>query len=142
VKTLAAMGFETPTFHNLIAMKAQGITPEYVTGLKASGIAVTSLHELIAIHAVGVTPEYAKAMAATGFSGLSTHELIAMKAQGITPEYAQWVKQTFPGADMHALRRAVAFHVDADFVAKAKAHGFNDTSLDKLVKLKMTGLLD
>jgi beta-lactamase regulating signal transducer with metallopeptidase domain len=141
-KTVAAMGFEAPTFHNLIALKSQGITPEYVAELKASGLAVTSLHDLIAIHSIGVTPEYAKAMAGAGFKELSTHELIAMKAQGVTPEYARWVNQTFPGADMHDVRKAVAFHVDADFVAKAKAHGFNDTSLDKLVKLKMTGLLD
>jgi beta-lactamase regulating signal transducer with metallopeptidase domain len=141
-KTVAAMGFETPTLHALIAMKSVGITPEYAAGLKTSGIAVTNLHELVAIRSLGITPEYAKAMAAVGFSGLSAHELIALKSQGVTPEYAQWVKQTFPGADMHTLRKAVAFHVDADFVAKAKSHGFNDASLEKLVKLKMTGLLD
>ena len=34
------------------------------------------------------------------------------------------------------------FVVDAAFIAKAKSHGFTDTSLDKLVKLKITGLLD
>jgi beta-lactamase regulating signal transducer with metallopeptidase domain len=141
-KTIAAMNFGTPTLHDLIGLKAQGITPEYASGLKASGIAVTTLHELMGIHSVGVTPEYAKAMAAAGFGGISTHDLISMRAQGITPEYAQWVKQTFPDADMHALRKAVAFQVNADFVAKAKSHGFNDASLDKLVKLKMTGLLD
>ena len=43
---------------------------------------------------------------------------------------------------MHELHQAAVFHVNDDFVAKAKAHGFNDASLDKLVKLKMTGLLD
>jgi beta-lactamase regulating signal transducer with metallopeptidase domain len=141
-KTVAARGFEAPTVHELIALKSQGVTPEYIAGLKASGIAVTNLHELIAMHSVGVTPEYAKAMAAAGYSELSAHELIAMKTRGFTPEYAQWVKQTFPGADMRTLRQAVAFHIDADFVAKAKSHGFNDASLEKLVKLKMTGLLD
>ena len=141
-KSIAAMGFGTPTVHDLVSMKAEGITAEYVAELKASGISAKDLHELVSIKAVGVTPEYAKAMSATGFAGLSTHDLISLRAQGVTPEYVRWLKQTFPNADMHELNEAAVFHVDADFAAKAKSHGFNDPSLDKLVKLKMTGLLD
>ncbi len=73
---------------------------------------------------------------------MSTRDLVSLRAQGITPDYARWLKQTFPAAGMDDLRQAATFHVDADFVAKAKSHGFNDASLSKLVKLKMTGLLD
>jgi hypothetical protein len=40
------------------------------------------------------------------------------------------------------MRRAAVFHIDADFAAKAKANGFNSTSLDKLTKLKTSGLLN
>jgi beta-lactamase regulating signal transducer with metallopeptidase domain len=141
-KAIAGIGLGTPTVHDLISMKAMGITPEYVAEMKASGITAKDLHELVSIKAVGVTPEYAKAMLGTGFTGLSTHDLVSLRAQGVTPEYVRWLKQAYPNADMHELREAAVFHVDADFAAKAKAHGFNDASLDKLVKLKMTGLLD
>jgi beta-lactamase regulating signal transducer with metallopeptidase domain len=141
-REIAAIGLGTPTTHDLISLKAQGITPEYVAQLKASGLVAKDLHELAGMKAVGVTPEYAKAMMATGFSDLTPHELVSLRAQGVTPEYARWLKQSFPKADMHSLRQGGVFHVDAEFVAKAKAHGFTDTSFDKLVKLKMTGLLD
>jgi hypothetical protein len=70
------------------------------------------------------------------------HELISMRAQGMTPEYAKWLKANFPDADAHALRQATVFHIDPGFLAKAKANGFNSTSLDKLTKLKMSGVLD
>jgi hypothetical protein len=60
----------------------------------------------------------------------------------MTPEYAKWLKATFPDADGHAIREATVFHIDADFIAKAKASGFNSASLDKLTKLKMSGLLN
>jgi len=103
---------------------------------------VSDLHELMSMKAVGVTPEYAKSMAAVGFTGMNSHELVSMRAQGVTPDYVRWVKQTFPDADMRKVREGVAMHVDADFVAKAKAHGFTSTDFDKLVKLKMTGLID
>jgi len=136
------MGFGSPDVHELIGLRAQGVTPEYAAEMKASGIPVTDLHELMSLKALGVTPEYAKSMAAVGFPGLSTHELIAFRAQGVTPEYVQWVKKTFPDADMHMVTQGAAMHVDADFVTRAKAHGFNSTSFDKLVKLKITGLLD
>jgi len=40
------------------------------------------------------------------------------------------------------LRRAAVFHLNDKFVADAKAHGFDGNNLDKLLKLKMSGLLD
>lgn len=141
-KAMTAAGMGTPTTHDLVAMKAQGITPEYVAQLKAGGLAPADLHELITFRAVGVTPEYAKAMASTGFQGLTTHELVSLKAQGVTPEYVRWIKTTFPNADLQEVRNAAVFHIDEEFMNKAKAHSFNSTDLDKLVKLKMTGLLN
>jgi hypothetical protein len=141
-KAISAMGLGNPTVHDLVSLKAQGITPEYAANLRASGINAKDLHELVSLKAVGVTPEFAKAMADTGFTNLSTHDLVSLRAQGVTPEYARWLKQTFRDADTHSVRQASVFHIDADFIAKAKAHGFDNASLDKLIKLKMTGLLD
>jgi hypothetical protein len=96
----------------------------------------------VSMKSVGVTPEYASAIAAAGFSGMSAHELIAMRSQGMAPEYAKWLKATFPDADSHAMQQATVFHIDAEFIAKAKASGFNSASLDELTKLKMSGLLN
>ena len=141
-KAIASLGLGNPTVHDLIGLKSQGVTPDYVADLKASGIVVKDLRELISVKAVGVTPEYAKAMGAVGLTNLSTHDLVSLRAQGITPEYVRWLKQTFPAANMSDIRQAAAFHIDQGFVANAKSHGFNNTNLDKLVKLKMTGLLD
>jgi beta-lactamase regulating signal transducer with metallopeptidase domain len=141
-KAMAQVGFGTPTTHDLVAMKAQDITPEYVAQMKAGGLAPADLHELISLRAVGVTLEYAKAMTSIGFQGLSTHNLISLKAQGVTPEYIRWINTTFPNADLQEVRKAAVFHIDEEFINKAKAHSFNSTDLDKLVKLKMTGLLN
>jgi beta-lactamase regulating signal transducer with metallopeptidase domain len=141
-RSLESLGLGKPTMRDVVSMKSVGVTPEYVAALKASGIPPADLHEAVSMKAVGVTPEYANAMSAAGFSGMNAHELVAMRAQGMTPEYAKWLKSTFPDADSHAMRQATNFHIDADFVAKAKANGFNSVSLDKLTKLKMSGLLN
>jgi predicted metal-dependent phosphotriesterase family hydrolase len=77
-----------------------------------------------------------------GFGDMNVHELVSLKAQGMTPEYAGWLKQQFPQATKEELRRAAVFHLNDKFVADAKAHGFDGNNLDKLLKLKMSGLLD
>jgi bla regulator protein blaR1 len=170
-KSMGAAGLGKPTVHELITLKSLGVTPEYVAGLKQSGIApkdfhevvtekslgVTpeyaaemkqkgfgdlNVHELITMKSLGVTPEYAAAMKQKGFGDLNVHELITLKAQGMTPEYAGWLKQQFPQATTEELRRAAIFHLDDKFVASAKAHGFDGKDLDKLLRLKMSGLLD
>jgi len=141
-KAMSDAGMGTPTMHDLISMKALGITPEYVSELKAGGLAPDDLHKLISFKSVGVTQEYAKSMASAGFAGLSAHDLVSLKAQGVSPEYVRWIRTTFPNADLHEVQKAAVFHIDEDFINKAKAPSCNSTDLDKLVKLKMTGLLN
>jgi beta-lactamase regulating signal transducer with metallopeptidase domain len=141
-KSMGTAGLGKPTAQELISLKSMGITPEYVTALKQSGIGPKDFHEVITEKALGVTPEYAAAMKQKGFGDLSVHQLISLKAQGMTPEYAEWLKQQFPQATMDELHRAATFHLDEKFVADAKAHGFDGKNLDKLLRLKMSGLLD
>ncbi len=170
-KSMGAAGLGKPTLHELITLKSIGVTPEYAASMKQSGIApktfqelvteksigVTpeyaaemkqkgfgdlSMHELITMKSLGVTPEYAAAMKQQGFSDLSAHELVTLKATGMTPEYASWLKQQFPQATTAELRQASVFHINEKFVADAKAHGFDPKNLDKLLRLKISGLLD
>jgi beta-lactamase regulating signal transducer with metallopeptidase domain len=141
-KQMGKVGLGKPTVHELISLKSLGITPEYVAGLKQSGIGPKDFHEVVTEKALGITPEYATAMKKSGFGDLDVHELISMKAQNVTPEYATWLKQQFPQATMNDLRKAAVFHLDDKFVAAAKSHGMNGTDLDKLLRLKISGLLD
>lgn len=128
--------------HELISMKSMDVTPQYAAEMKQKGFGDLSVHDLVAMRSMGVTPEYAAEMKQKGFGDLNIHQLISLKAQGLTPEYAGWLKQQFPQATVEELHKAAIFHVDEKFVADAKAHGFDGKDLDKLVRLKMSGLLD
>jgi beta-lactamase regulating signal transducer with metallopeptidase domain len=135
-------GFGDLNVHELITMKSMNVTPEYAAEMKQKGFGDLSVHDLVAMKSLGVTPEYAAEMKQNGFGDLNAHQLISLKAQGMTPEYAGWLKQKFPQATNDELRRAATFHLDDKFVADAKSHGFDTNNLDKLLKLKMSGLLD
>jgi len=141
-KSMGAIGFGKPTAHELITLKSLGITPEYITAMKQSGLGPKDFHEAVTEKSLGITPEYATAMKQKGFGDLDVHLLIGLKAQGMTPEYAGWLKQQFPQATVGELKRAAVFHIDEKFMAQAKAHGFDEKNFDKLLRLKMSGLLD
>ncbi len=40
------------------------------------------------------------------------------------------------------MKRAAVFHIDEKFLADAKAHGIDSKDLEKLLRLKISGLLD
>jgi len=141
-KSMGAIGLGKPTAHELITLKSLGITPEYITAMKQSGLGPKDFHEAVTEKSLGITPEYATAMKQKGFGDLDVHQLVALKAQGMTPEYAGWLKQQFPQATTDQLKRAAVFHIDEKFIAQAKAHGFDEKNFDKLLRLKMSGLLD
>ena len=59
---------------------------DYIDGMRAAGYDV-DIDKYIAMKVQGITPEYAQAMAKAGYGKPSADDLIAMKVQGVTPEY-------------------------------------------------------
>ena len=141
-RSMGTVGLGRPTVHELITLKSLGVTPEYVAEMKQSGLGPKDFHEIVTEKSLGITPEYAAAMKQKGFGNLDLHQLITLKAQGMTPEYAGWLKQQFPQSTFEELKRAATFHLDEKFIAQAKTHGFDEKDLDKLLRLKISGLLD
>jgi beta-lactamase regulating signal transducer with metallopeptidase domain len=139
---MAQLGFGKPSADNLVACKMQGVTPEYIAQVKQQGFEIKSLQDAIAYRMFQVTPEFVSSMKAAGFEGLTSKQLLSMRVQGITPEYARGIKQQFPGATAEDVLKTRIFNIDAAFIAAAQKHGFNNLSLEKLVQLRISGLLD
>jgi beta-lactamase regulating signal transducer with metallopeptidase domain len=140
-QAMATMGFGKPSADELIEMKVQGITPEYVSGLRAAGLQPGKISDLVSYRIFKVTPEFVAAMKAAGFDSIPSQELIALRVHGVTPEYAKTVKQQYPNATIDELVQLRIFHIDDAFIAAAKRHGFNSLSIEKLVQLRISGLL-
>ena len=141
-RAMAQVGFGKPSAEDLVACKIHGVTPEYVAQLKQQGLEVKNLQDAISYRIFQVTPEFAAGMKAAGFNGLTSQELLSMRIQGVTPEYARDIRQQFPNATAEDIVKTRIFHIDATFIASAKQHGFNNLSLEKLVQLRISNLLD
>lgn len=167
VKEMRGLGLNVDG-DNLIGMKVQGITPEYVQQMRATGLKIDT-DELIGMKVQGITPAYIKELGDLGFK-VDADSAIGMKVQGITPEYIRDIRATGLNPDGDEIigmkvqgitpeyiksLQSAGFKVDVDdcigakvqgvtpeFIEKARSHGFKDLSLEKLIALKNSGVLD
>jgi len=139
---MAKVGFGKPSLDDLIALKVQGVTPDYAAKLHADGIEASSFHDLISYRIFNVTPEFVAGMKDAGYGNLSAKQAVKLRVQGVTPEYAKGVKAQFPDATVDDLEQMRIFNINADFIASAKRHGFAPLTVQKLVKLRISGILD
>lgn len=140
-QAMAKVGFGKPSADDLIALKVQGVTPEYVSDLRAAGLQPDSIGDLVSYRIFNVTPEFLTGMKAAGFDSIPSEKLVALRVQNVTPEYARTVKQQYPNVTLDQLVQLRIFHIDDAFIADAKRHGFNSLSIEKLVQLRISGVL-
>jgi beta-lactamase regulating signal transducer with metallopeptidase domain len=141
-EAMAKVGFGKPDVGQLIALKVQDVTPEYAAQLHSEGIEATSLGDLISYRIFNITPDFVKDMKAAGFESIPAKKLVALRVQGVTPEFAKSVRAQFPDATLDDLIQMRIFNIDANFIASAQRHGFAPLTIHKLVKLRISGILD
>jgi hypothetical protein len=141
-REMANAGFGKLSADDLIACKVQGVNPETIAEMKKQGLEVNNVQDAISFRIFSVTPEFVSGMKAAGFDGLTSKELVNMRVQGVTPEYARTLKQKFPKVTAEDLVKARIFRIDDEFIAQAAKHGFSNLPFDKLVQLRISGLLD
>jgi bla regulator protein blaR1 len=139
---MAKLGFGKPTVDQLIALKVQDVTPEYAAKLHADGIEASSFQDLISYRIFNLTPEFVAQMKAAGFDAIPAKKLVELRVQGVTPELAKGIRSQFPDATVDDLVKMRVFNIDEAFIASAKNHGFTPLTIEKLVKLRISGILD
>ena len=139
VKEMRGVGLNLDS-DDIIGMKVQGVTPEYVREMSGLGLKPDS-NNIIGMKVQGVTPEYVKNMRDLGLNP-DADEIIGMKVQGITPEYLKELQGAGFKVDPDEAIAAKVQGITPEFIAKARSHGFRDLTLDKLFRLKMSGVLD
>ncbi len=135
-------GFGKPSADDLISLKVQGVTPEYIAGLRSAGLAPSSIGDLVSYRIFNVTPEFVASMKAAGFDSIPPRKLVELRVHGVTPEYAKVVKQQYPGVTLDQLVQLRIFNINDAFIAAAKRHGFTSLSIEKLVQLRISGIMD
>ncbi|MGH9763218.1 MAG: M56 family metallopeptidase, partial [Blastocatellia bacterium] len=87
IKELRAAGYDKLTIHQVIELKTQDVSADYIKQMASAGYSNLPVNELIAMKIQTVTPDYIRALSEHGFTNLPASRIVAMKIQGVTPEY-------------------------------------------------------
>jgi len=134
---LKAEGFDNLSADDLIGMKVQGITPQYIHEIRAQGLK-PSIDDLIGMKVQGITPEYIRQMRALKLN-TDVDSLIGMKVQGITPEYVDQIRKLGFQGDSDQLIGMKVQGVTPDYVNEMRKLGFQPDA-DQLIGMKVQGI--
>jgi beta-lactamase regulating signal transducer with metallopeptidase domain len=134
---MKAEGFDNLSADELIGMKVQGITPEYIHQMRAEGLKPT-VDELIGMKVQGITPEYIHQMRALKLN-TDVDSLIGMKVQGITPEYVDQIRNLGFQADSDQLIGLKVQGVTPQYVKELNDLGLHP-DVDDVIGMKVQGI--
>ncbi len=139
---MAQIGFGKPNASELIALKIHGVTPEYLNQLKSAGLKPENFQDVVSYRIFKVTPEFIAGIKSAGFPDLPAKKIVELRVQNITPEFARSSKQQFPDVTVNQLVQLRIFHIDDAFITKAKSLGLTPITINKLVQLRTSGLIE
>ena len=112
---------------NAIAMKAVGVTPEYIEAMRASAheLRDADADDLVGMKAVGVTPGYVHELSAAGLRDFDAGDLAGARAVGVDGNYIREMRASgFGDADLGDLTGARAVGVTGAYVRQMRLEGY------------------
>ena len=134
---MAAAGVRITDVDELISLRVQGVTPEYIKGMHELGLQ-PDVEELIGMKVQGITPDYVREMRKYD-SKVGVDDLIGMKVQGVTPDYIRELRTIYPNINVEEVIGMKVQGVTPEYVKE-----FHDLGLkpgaDDLIGLKVQGV--
>ncbi|HEY4903312.1 MAG TPA: M56 family metallopeptidase [Candidatus Sulfotelmatobacter sp.] len=131
---LKSVGLTDLTADQLIALKVQDVTPEYIRGLNEQGLH-PGADKIIAMRVQGVTPEYVRGLKDVGLNP-DVDRLISLKVQDVTPEYVRDLKAAGVNADAEKIISMKVQDVAPEYVRDIHALGLNP-SPDQIISMRV-----
>jgi hypothetical protein len=120
-----------------IAMKVQGVTPEYVRDLRSLGFNPDE-ERIIALKVQGVSGDYVRGMKEAGIRGDADH-FIALKVQGVTPDYVRDLRAAGLTVDSEDVIAMKVQSVTPEYVKGLHDQGV-EPSADHIVAMRVQGV--
>ncbi len=138
VKQIRAAGFN-PGVEEIVGMKIQGVTPEYIKSIRDAGY-TPNAEEIVGMKIQGVTPDYIKQMRDLGFKP-DLEQIVGMKIQGVTPEYVKKIRDLGYQPDAEHIVGMKIQGVTPEYVQQIRSMGFKPDE-EEIVGMKIQGVTD
>ena len=123
---------------NAIAMKAVGVTPDYIAAMRASSpeLRDADTDDFVGMKAVGVTPDFVRELASAGIRDFDAGDLAGARAVGVTGAFVREMRgMGFADADLGDLTGARAVGITSDYIRAMRVAGY-DGDLDDYIALR------
>jgi bla regulator protein blaR1 len=137
IRAIHDLGLQ-PTSEEIIGMKVQGVTPEYIRDMRTVAQNL-SVDELIGMQVQGVTLQYVRELRELGLQP-GAEEIVGMKVQGVTPEYVKELRATGIKPDVDEIVGMKVQGVTAEYVKTLQSAGFKDLSSEEVIGAKVQGI--
>ncbi len=137
IDDMKSAGMGDLTVDDLIALKTQNITLEYIRALHDLGMH-PDVDTIIALKVQNVTPEYIQAMRALGFTA-DYDQIVALKVQGVDADYVRAMKDAGINADADGIVALKVQGVTPEYVRQLRALGLT-VNADDVVAIKVQGV--
>jgi beta-lactamase regulating signal transducer with metallopeptidase domain len=137
IDAMKAAGLADLTIDELIALKIEAVTPEYVRAMHELGMHPDA-DGFVALRVQGVTPEYIHDLRVLGFTP-DSDQIIALKVQGVNADYVHSLKEVGIQGDADEIVALKVQRVNADYVRSLKDLGIAG-DVDEIVGLKVQGV--
>ena len=137
IEGMKAAGLTDLTIDELVALKIQGITPDYVREMHELGLHPDA-DGFVGLKVQGITPEYIKELRTLGFNP-DVDETIGLKVQGVTADYVRGMKEVGIDADADGIIGLKVQGVTPDYVRELRALGLK-VDADDVIGLKVQGV--
>jgi beta-lactamase regulating signal transducer with metallopeptidase domain len=134
IDAMKAAGLNDLTIDQLIALKTQDVTPEYVRELQEQGLH-PDVDMLVAMRVQDITPEYVKGLRESGLNP-DQNQLIALKVQGADGAYYRGMKEAGLQLDVNTLIGMKVQDITPEYVRDIRAAGLVVTA-NQLIGLKV-----
>jgi beta-lactamase regulating signal transducer with metallopeptidase domain/uncharacterized protein YnzC (UPF0291/DUF896 family) len=126
IDAMKAAGLNDLTVDQLIALKTQDVTPEYVRELRQQGLN-PDVETLVAMRVQDISPEYVRGLRDAGLNP-DQNQLIALKVQGADGEYYLGLKEAGLQPDVNTLIGMKVQGVTPEYVKEIRALGLTVTA--------------
>jgi beta-lactamase regulating signal transducer with metallopeptidase domain len=137
IEAMSTAGLTKLTADELISLKSQGVTPEYVREMHEIGLRPDA-DGFVGMKVQGVTPEYVRELRALGFNP-DVDQIVGMKVQGVSPEYVRGLREAGIQADADDIVGLKVQGVTPEYVRELHAVGLKVDAND-IVALKVQGV--
>lgn len=141
ISEMAAVGLTNLKIDQLVALKSNGITAQFVREMMIRFPAKLTVDRIVSMGVHGVTPAFAEELKAQGLSNLTADQLIAFRVHGITSQFIAELRNA--GYENLGANKLIGFRVHGVtpmFIQQLKDLGFSNLSSEQLSAFRIHGV--